>query len=204
MSTILDCRSLFAATTLADEEKNDGDISLNLDSDGYLVFAPGDLRDPRQWSISRKCYISAISILLVINATFASSAPTANIAGISRDFNVSAEAAGLVTTTFLLGYCAGPLVWAPLSEFYGSVLRACKGSNTYDQIAILTRFIGVAGYFTSPLRCIWHSTSYAHSRQPLLAFWLVVFSAASLLVLLCPILPVYLETFGTQMVEDGQ
>lgn len=25
----------------------------------------------------------------------------------------------MVTTLFLLGYCAGPLIWAPLSEFYG-------------------------------------------------------------------------------------
>ena len=29
------------------------------------------------------------------------------------------EASGLVITLFLLGYCAGPLIWAPLSEFYG-------------------------------------------------------------------------------------
>lgn len=121
MSIISNHWHLFAAATPADEEKIDGDTSPKLDSDGYLVFASGDLRDPHQWSISRKCYVSAISILLVINASFASSAPSANIAGISREFNVSAEAAGLVTTTFLLGYCAGPLVWAPLSEFYGSV-----------------------------------------------------------------------------------
>ena len=32
---------------------------------------------------------------------------------------MSQEAAGLVITLFLLGYCAGPLVFAPLSEFYG-------------------------------------------------------------------------------------
>lgn len=32
---------------------------------------------------------------------------------------MSVEAAGLVITLFLLGYVAGPLVWAPLSEFYG-------------------------------------------------------------------------------------
>ncbi|KAF1984814.1 MFS general substrate transporter [Aulographum hederae CBS 113979] len=33
--------------------------------------------------------------------------------------HVSNEVAGLVTTLFLLGYCMGPLVWAPLSEYYG-------------------------------------------------------------------------------------
>jgi len=38
---------------------------------------------------------------------------------ISESFHVSLEAAGLTITLFLLGYCAGPLIFAPLSEFYG-------------------------------------------------------------------------------------
>ena len=56
---------------------------------------------------------------MVVNATFASSAPSGSIEGISTYFGVSKVAAGLVITLFLLGYCAGPLVFAPLSEFYG-------------------------------------------------------------------------------------
>lgn len=32
---------------------------------------------------------------------------------------MSTEAAGLTVTVFLLGYSFGPLVFAPLSEFYG-------------------------------------------------------------------------------------
>lgn len=35
------------------------------------------------------------------------------------ELHVSQEAAGLVITLFLLGYVAGPLLWGPLSEFYG-------------------------------------------------------------------------------------
>ena len=54
-----------------------------------------------------------------MNATFSSSAPSGSFEGVSQDLHVSTEAAGLVTTLFLLGYCAGPLFWAPLSEFYG-------------------------------------------------------------------------------------
>ncbi|KAI2701352.1 hypothetical protein CBS147332_7954 [Penicillium roqueforti] len=54
-----------------------------------------------------------------MNVTFSSSAPSGAFRGISNDLHVSTEAAGLVTTLFLLGYCAGPLFWAPLSEFYG-------------------------------------------------------------------------------------
>lgn len=42
-----------------------------------------------------------------------------SVQSISRDFGVSTEASGLVITLFLLGYCAGPLFFAPLSEFFG-------------------------------------------------------------------------------------
>lgn len=90
-----------------------------LDSEGHLIFAPSDPSNPQNWSTRRKCYITAVVILLVTNATFASSAPSGAVDSIGEDLGVSAEAAGLVTTIFLLGYCAGPLIWGPLSEFYG-------------------------------------------------------------------------------------
>lgn len=41
---------------------------------------------------------------------------TNRLQSISKEFNVSEEAAGLTITLFLLGYVAGPLVFAPLSE----------------------------------------------------------------------------------------
>jgi len=88
-------------------------------SDGHLDFAPDNPSNPKNWSTKRKCYITGVSILLVMNATFASSAPSGAFEGISQDLDTSVEASGLVTTMFLLGYCAGPLIWAPFSEFYG-------------------------------------------------------------------------------------
>lgn len=63
-----------------------------------------------------------IAVLLVINATFASSSPSGALDGpngIAEYFHVSTEVSGLVITVFLLGYCAGPFIFAPLSEFYG-------------------------------------------------------------------------------------
>lgn len=98
---------------------HDSSEKLVLDSKGHLSFSPDDPDNPRDWSKGRKRYMTGVSILLVMNATFASSAPTGTFGSIMRDFNVSEEVAGLVTTLFLLGYCAGPLVWAPFSEFYG-------------------------------------------------------------------------------------
>lgn len=91
----------------------------HLNEKGQLDFSPNDIENPKNWSTRRRWYITVVSVLLVVNATFASSSPSGTVDGIAEHFNVSVEAAGLVTTLFLLGYCFGPLFWAPLSEFYG-------------------------------------------------------------------------------------
>jgi DHA1 family multidrug resistance protein-like MFS transporter len=93
--------------------------TLYLNSNGHLDFAPNDVENPKNWSAARRWYITVVSVLLVVNATFASSSPSGTLDGIAAHFGVSVEAAGLVITLFLLGYCFGPLFWAPLSEFYG-------------------------------------------------------------------------------------
>ncbi|OTB02723.1 hypothetical protein M426DRAFT_322477 [Hypoxylon sp. CI-4A] len=90
-----------------------------LNENGHVDFKPGDIENPHNWATPRRWYVTVCSVLLVVNATFASSAPSGCFGSISEEFNVSEEAAGLTITLFLLGYCAGPLVFAPLSEFYG-------------------------------------------------------------------------------------
>ncbi|KAL2065824.1 hypothetical protein VTL71DRAFT_3494 [Oculimacula yallundae] len=93
--------------------------AIHTNSDGHLDFSPDDIENPKNWSTGRRWYITVVSVLLVVNATFASSGPSGTLVGISEHFHVSEVAAGLVITLFLLGYCFGPLFWAPLSEFYG-------------------------------------------------------------------------------------
>ncbi|KAL8243768.1 hypothetical protein R6Q59_010026 [Mikania micrantha] len=90
-----------------------------LNENGHLDFAPNDIENPKNWSTARKSYITVVAVLLVVNATFASSGPSGCIESISEEFGISSEAAALVTTLFLLGYVFGPLLFAPLSEFYG-------------------------------------------------------------------------------------
>ena len=90
-----------------------------LNSEGLLDFSPGDIENPKNWSIARRAYITGVCVILVVNATFASSSPSGCLQGISKSFGISREASGLVITLFLLGYVFGPLLWAPLSEFYG-------------------------------------------------------------------------------------
>ncbi|RMZ92439.1 hypothetical protein DV736_g333, partial [Chaetothyriales sp. CBS 134916] len=99
--------------------KIDPSEQLHFNEHGHLDFAPNDIENPKDWSMARRYYITMVAVMLVVNATFASSAPSGCLEGISKEFGVSHTAAGLVITLFLLGYCAGPLVFAPLSEFYG-------------------------------------------------------------------------------------
>lgn len=91
----------------------------HLNASGQVDFAPGDVENPKNWSTPRRWAVTVCAVLLVMNATFASSSPSGCFGSISEHFGVSLEAAGLTITLFLLGYCAGPLVFAPLSEFYG-------------------------------------------------------------------------------------
>lgn len=90
-----------------------------INNDGHIDFSPDDIENPQNWSMGRRVLVTISAISLVLNATFASSAPSGCFQSISEHFNVSMVAAGLTITLFLLGYCAGPLVFAPLSEFYG-------------------------------------------------------------------------------------
>lgn len=90
-----------------------------LNENGHVDFAPGDIENPKNWSTKRRWYITIAAVLMVVNATMASSSPSGCLGSISKELHVGEEAAGLVITLFLLGYCAGPLLFAPLSEFYG-------------------------------------------------------------------------------------
>ncbi|CCG84878.1 protein of unknown function [Taphrina deformans PYCC 5710] len=98
----------------------DGGPNIHLNPQtGFLDFSPNDIENPKNWSKVRRWFITVVAVLLVVNATFASSSPSGCLEGIAETFGVSEEAAGLVITLFLLGYVFGPLFWAPLSEFFG-------------------------------------------------------------------------------------
>ncbi|PSR94443.1 major facilitator superfamily domain-containing protein [Coniella lustricola] len=90
-----------------------------LNDDGHLAFDEDDIENPLNWTFRRRLYITISAVFLVVNATFASASPSGCLQSIEEYFHVSSEAAGLTITLFLLGYCAGPLLFAPLSEHYG-------------------------------------------------------------------------------------
>jgi len=47
-----------------------------LNDKGQVDFAPGDVENPRNWSTGRRAFVSIAAIMLLTNATFASSSPS--------------------------------------------------------------------------------------------------------------------------------
>ncbi|KAJ7492738.1 major facilitator superfamily domain-containing protein [Mycena latifolia] len=89
--------------------------------DPYLIdsFAEGDPKNPKNWSKARRWYLTALSGVLVLNATFASAAPSGIAPQLLEEYHLSQEVGVLAISLFVAGYCVGPLLWGPLSEQYG-------------------------------------------------------------------------------------
>ncbi|KAG9027763.1 hypothetical protein FRB95_007395, partial [Tulasnella sp. JGI-2019a] len=87
----------------------------------YLVKwdGPDDPENPKNWSVLKRSYITAVAGLLVLNATFSSSAPAGVIGQLTERFHLVEETQVLTISLFVAGYCVGPLLWGPLSEQYG-------------------------------------------------------------------------------------
>ncbi|PPQ67075.1 hypothetical protein CVT25_005676 [Psilocybe cyanescens] len=92
-----------------------------VDYDPYLIdtFEPNDPEDPQNWSNAKRWYLTLISGLLVLNATFASSSPSGIFPQLMEEFQMSEKVGILTLSLFVCGYCVGPLLWGPLSERYG-------------------------------------------------------------------------------------
>ncbi|KAJ6604532.1 MFS general substrate transporter [Mycena vulgaris] len=99
--------------TAPSEEKANKDPHL-IDS-----FEEGDPKNPKNWSNGRRWYLTGLSGLLVLNATFASAAPSGIGPQIMEEYHLSEEVGILAISLFVAGYCVGPLLWGPLSEQYG-------------------------------------------------------------------------------------
>ncbi|KAJ7119914.1 MFS general substrate transporter [Mycena crocata] len=87
----------------------------------YLVdtFDEGDPANPKNWSRARRWYLTILAGILVLNATFASSAPSGIAVQLMEEYHLSEELVVLALSLFVAGYIVGPLLWAPLSEEFG-------------------------------------------------------------------------------------
>jgi multidrug resistance protein len=96
------------------------DLAKKDSEDPYLVgFHEGDPENPKNWSRFKRWYLTLTGGLLILNATFASSAPSSLVPQLMHQFGFSEEVGSLTISVFVAGYCVGPLLWGPLSEQLG-------------------------------------------------------------------------------------
>ncbi|KAF8980584.1 MFS polyamine transporter [Cyathus striatus] len=100
---------------------------------------PDDPANPQNWSRGYKWLITATCIIMSVNVTFASSAPSSAALRIKAEFGTSSEVSYLVTSVFLLGYVFGPMFWGPGSELIGR-----KPIFTFALSMFLSGFFAVA------------------------------------------------------------
>ena len=116
------------------------------------------------WPFRKKAITTLLYGLTTFGAAFASSVYSTAQQQIEDEFNVSEEVARLGTTLLLVGFSAGPLLWAPFSELSGrktSVLAptfiaamfAFGGGAAKDiQTILICRFFqGIFG--SAPITC---------------------------------------------------
>ncbi|GAA6034746.1 hypothetical protein JCM8097_001149 [Rhodosporidiobolus ruineniae] len=84
-----------------------------------VVWEENDPENPQNWTTRYKWFVTILCAQATLVVTFASSAPSSAVTQMSGDFGVGTEVGALVTSLFLLGYCLGPLIWAPMSELVG-------------------------------------------------------------------------------------
>ncbi|KAJ4485995.1 MFS general substrate transporter [Lentinula aciculospora] len=92
----------------------------SVEDEKYLIsFDIDDPKNPQNWSKARRWYLTILGGLLVLNATFSSSAPSGVAEALIEEFKLSEEVVTLTISLFVAGYCVGPLLWGPLSEEFG-------------------------------------------------------------------------------------
>lgn len=90
-----------------------------LNDRGFVDFTPNDIDNPRNWSLRWKWFVTTYVATIAWSGSLTSSIPAGSIGSIRKEFGISNDVAGLTITMYLLGYCIGPLIFSPLSEFYG-------------------------------------------------------------------------------------
>ncbi|GLA09220.1 hypothetical protein AnigIFM60653_011299 [Aspergillus niger] len=84
-----------------------------------ITFGPQDRDNPRCWGHWRKWYITLFASFLNVITTWSCGSFSSGATGIAEHFHVSTEVTTLCLSMYVLGYAIGPVLLAPLSEYFG-------------------------------------------------------------------------------------
>ncbi|OJJ42318.1 hypothetical protein ASPZODRAFT_125656 [Penicilliopsis zonata CBS 506.65] len=84
-----------------------------------ITFAPEDREHPRNWPRWRKWYITCLVSMLNVFTTWCAGGISSGASEIATEFDVSSEVTTLALSLYVLGYAVGPVLLAPLSEYFG-------------------------------------------------------------------------------------
>jgi len=126
------------STQATQQQQDDPDL---VDWDG-----PDDPLNPINTKGWRKWLILTIVGTATLCVTCASSMVASTYSGMMKDFGISHEVATLGLTIFIAGLGMGPLVVAPLSEFYGRTPIYIIGFFFFFAFSFLVAFGNFAGF----------------------------------------------------------
>lgn len=84
-----------------------------------VTWVPQELENPQNLTMISKRIITISCCIMAFDVSFGASAPSLACASIADEYNVPGEMSAWITSVFLCGYIAGPLIWGPLSELIG-------------------------------------------------------------------------------------
>ncbi|CAN8103430.1 unnamed protein product [Discula destructiva] len=85
----------------------------------YLCYSVDDADNPRNWSTTRKWYVTCLVCWFNVLTCFCAGGISSASEDIASTFGVSDEVTTLCLSMYILGFAIGPMFLAPLSEFFG-------------------------------------------------------------------------------------
>ena len=89
------------------------------DKTEFVTFKIDDPENPLNWPMWIKWIYTILFSFSVISAAYGSSCLSGGLFTINDKYGVSTEVSTLTVSLMVLGFCVGPLLWAPLSEQIG-------------------------------------------------------------------------------------
>ncbi|KAA8652918.1 MFS transporter [Aspergillus tanneri] len=106
---------------------------------------PDDPYRPINWSFKKKALTTILYGMTTMGATWASSSYSPAVPDIENEFQIGEVTATLGTALLLFGFGLGPILFAPLSEFYGRKKTRLGTLLCFDHTVMITRFF--SGFF---------------------------------------------------------